>query len=732
MSNYFVKIISFFLVVILFCRCNREFTNPYDSRTDSSIWTPHNLDITIEGNNQVRITWSQNEERIDGFILKNNNYSTSNPVFINKNLRIYTDNSLFNSQNCGVQFNYSLKAYAGENYSDEIIYDNCLPSLVPLIATNPISNITLNSAFCGGNVTNSGSSTVTSKGICWSTLPNPTNNNVNFMTVNGSGMGPFTSNLTNLNSNTIYYVRAYATNSYGTSYGNEVSFTTQNLFSPTLSTDVISNISSNSVQTGGNISDDGGATVTHRGVCWSTSPNPTNGNVNFMTIDGSGTGNFISNVNNLNPNTTYYLRAYATNSVGTSYGNEVSFTTQSLFIPNLSTAIISNISYNSVVSGGNISNDGGAAVTQRGVCWSTSPSPTNSNVNFLTLDGVGTGNYQSNVNNLNPNTTYYLRAYAINVVGTAYGNEVSFTTQSPSVPTIITSVISNISTSSVQSGGNITNDGGSLIIQRGVCWSTSPNPTNSNVNFMTLDGTGTGTFISNINNLNPNTIYYLRAYATNSVGTAYGNQLSFTTQSLSIPSVSTTMISNISINSGQSGGDVTYNGGSSVIQRGVCWSTSPSPTIINVTNITTDGSGTGTFISNVTNLNPNTTYYLRAYATNSIGTAYGNEVSFTTLCNLPVVNTVSVNAIYHSTHPTLGDSYNLIACGVVTDEGTSAISQVMIWLNGGVGLGAVGGYPGLNINFCINPLQPQGTYDVQASATNACGTSYGSVLTITF
>ena len=719
-------------VFSIFNNCKRVYDNPYDPNTDPEIWMPDNLDISIENNNIVKISWRQKEERIDGFILKNDNYPNSLPFVIEKNDTSFIDSSIFINQNCGIQFNYSLKAYAGENFSNQIFYDNCLPiTSVIMLTTSPISNLTTNSAYSGGNITNNGGSAILKKGVCYSKSLNPLISNSSF-TNDGTGFGLYSSYLNNLSVNTTYYIRAYALNDNDTAYGNEVSFITQSLYSSTLSTAVISNISTNSVQTGGNITNDGGAAVSQRGVCWSTSANPTNSNVNLLTLDGSGTGNFISSVNNLNPNTNYHLRAYATNSVGTAYGNELSFTTQSLSTPTVITSIISNILTNGAISGGNITNDGGAAITLRGVCWSNSANPTNTNVNYITLNGSGIGNFISSVSNLNPNTTYYLRAYATNSVGTAYGNELSFTTQSLSTPTVITSIISNISTNGAMSGGNITNDGGASITQKGVCWSISPNPTNTNVNYMTINGTGTGNFISNINNLNPNTTYYLRAYATNSVGTAYGNQISFTTQSLSIPSLSTTMISNISINSVQLGGDVTYNGGASVIQRGVCWSISPSPTISNINNITTDGSGTGTFISNVSNLNPNTTYYLRAYATNSIGTAYGNEVSFTTLCNLPVVNTVSVNATYYSTHPTLGDSYNLIACGVVTNEGTSPISQVMIWLNGGVGLGAVGGYPGLNINFCINPLQPQGTYDVQASATNACGTAYGSVLTITF
>ena len=87
------------------------------------------------------------------------------------------------------------------------------------------------------------------------------------------------------------------------------------------------------------------------------------------------------------------------------------------------------------------------------------------------------------------------------------------------------------------------------------------------------------------------------------------------------------------------GGNITNNGSSSVNQRGVCYGTSTSPTTANST--TNDGSGTGSFSSNLTGLTAGTTYYVRAYAINSAGTAYGNEVSFTTT-NLGTYPTGSV------------------------------------------------------------------------------------------
>jgi hypothetical protein len=94
---------------------------------------------------------------------------------------------------------------------------------------------------------------------------------------------------------------------------------------PAITTTAITNLTSNSVTTGGNVTSDGGSTVTARGICLSTTPNPTT--ANFTTNDGSGTGSFVTNFSGLIINTTYYIRAYATNSIKTAYGNQVSFTT---------------------------------------------------------------------------------------------------------------------------------------------------------------------------------------------------------------------------------------------------------------------------------------------------------------------------------------------------------------------------------------------------------------------
>ncbi|MBR3939266.1 MAG: DUF1566 domain-containing protein [Bacteroidales bacterium] len=138
-------------------------------------------------------------------------------------------------------------------------------------------------------------------------------------------MGSFTSDITGLTENVTYYVRAYATNDKGTAYGEEKSFTTLLATIPTVTTNNVSSITANRAVCGGNVSDAGNLTVTARGVCWNTSPNPTIDN--NKTTDGSGEGSFTSNITGLTGNTTYYVRAYATNSKGTAYGEERSFTT---------------------------------------------------------------------------------------------------------------------------------------------------------------------------------------------------------------------------------------------------------------------------------------------------------------------------------------------------------------------------------------------------------------------
>lgn len=294
---------------------------------------------------------------------------------------------------------------------------------------------------------------------------------------------------------------------------------------PIISTSAVSNISYTTITAGGIItySDN---TISARGVCWSTSQNPTTANTTFAI--GTGSGVFSSSsITGLTENTTYYLRAYATNTAGTSYGSQVSFTTLTPTIASFASTTFSAVTGYSATISSTISSQNGGNITTRGVCWSTSANPTTAN-NIQTI-GSGSAATDYTITTLAANTTYFVRSYAINSAGTAYSDEINFTTGTRSLPTLTTTSISAITTvvggNTASSGGNISSSGNDLLTARGVCWSTSPNPTI--LNTKTSDGTATGTFTSSITGLTPNTTYYVRAYATNSVGTAYGSQVSF-------------------------------------------------------------------------------------------------------------------------------------------------------------------------------------------------------------
>ena len=202
-------------------------------------------------------------------------------------------------------------------------------------------------------------------------------------------------------------------------------------------------------------------------------------------------------------------------------------------LASLTTTTILAVTSTTASSGCIISNDGGGTITARGVVWSTSQNPTVA-LTTKTVDGNGTGSFTSNLSGLNPGTTYYIRSYATNSAGTAYGNQLIFTTATILLATLTTTTISSISSTTASSGGNISNDGGGAITTRGVVWSTSQNPTIP-LTTKTVDGTGTGIFTSNLTGLSPGTVYYVRAYATNSAGTAYGNQQTLTTATSSNP-----------------------------------------------------------------------------------------------------------------------------------------------------------------------------------------------------
>jgi hypothetical protein len=263
---------------------------------------------------------------------------------------------------------------------------------------------------------------------------------------------------------------------------------------------------------------------------WGTSTGPTIALVT-KTINGTGVGTYTSTMTGLTSGVTYFVRAYATNSIGTRYGSEISFNSLQALATIGATTAAYPTGATTAISGGSIGYNGGATVTASGVVWSTTTNPT---IDLATKTSVGatSGTFTSSITGLTSGVTYYIRSYATNSVGTSYGTEITFTA-GLRVPTVATtSQVSIIDSTRATSGGNITLDGGTPITASGLVWSTTTDPT-IDLTTKTTDGSTSGTFTSSITGLTKGVTYYVRSYATNSVGTSYGPNITFTLNSYS-------------------------------------------------------------------------------------------------------------------------------------------------------------------------------------------------------
>jgi len=340
--------------------------------------------------------------------------------------------------------------------------------------------------------------------------------NGNYVVYTGTGTSV---SITGLSASTTYHFAVYEYNDTDFCYltpAATVSAVTYGL--ATVETRDMVDVNMTDAQGEGEVISENGSPVTERGLCWSTSQNPTTADTHAS--NGTGVGTYTVDLTGLSANTTYYVRAYAINSVGTSYGDNVTFTTDS-GLPEVTTNSVSSIT--TAVAEGEVTDEGSSSVTERGICWSTSPNPTTTDTHAS--NGTGTGTYTVNLTGLTANTTYYVRAYAINSEGTSYGDNITFTTEND-MPEVVTSSVSSITTDAVAEG-EVTDEGSSSVTERGICWSTSPNPTTADTH--DSNGTGIGTYSVNLTGLTSNTTYYVRAYAINSSGTSYGDNISFTT-----------------------------------------------------------------------------------------------------------------------------------------------------------------------------------------------------------
>ena len=643
---------------------------------------------------------------------------------------------------------YYVRAYAvnsaGTGYGSDVEFTT--EAGLPVVVTVGVTDITGTTAIGHGEVTEEGASPVTERGVCWSTSHNPTTSGSHAN--GGTGTGSFTCDMTGLTPSVTYYVRAYAVNSQGTSYGDEASFTALEGL-PEVETGDVTDIGTTTATGHGEVTEEGASQVTERGICWSTDHNPTT--EGSHASNGTGTGNYSVQMTGLMSHTTYFVKAYAINGQGIVYGAEVEFTTEAE-PPTVVTLPVSNITQTTATGGGNVTDDGGSAVTERGICWSTSHDPTTGGSHAT--NGTGTGEYTVNMTGLTVSTTYYVRAYAINSKGLTYGEERNFVTSDLPQYTVNVSanpneggtvtgggtyqqgqqctvtatansgytftnwtengnVVSssasytftvtgnrnlvanfgtntyNINVSASPSNGGTVGGGGTYSYGQSCTvtatastgytftnWTENGNVVSTNANYtFTVNSNrtlvahfSTNTYAINVSASpsNGGTVggggtysYGQSCTVTATASTGYtftnwtengnvvSNNASYTftvtgnrslmanfTLQTSLPTVTTSAVTDITQTTATGGGNVTNDGNATVTERGICWSTSHNPTISG--NHASSGSGTGSFTVEMNNLTPNTTYYVRAYAVNSVGTVYGNEVEFVTISNIQI------------------------------------------------------------------------------------------------
>ncbi|MEB2782957.1 MBG domain-containing protein, partial [Algoriphagus sp. C2-6-M1] len=607
-----------------------------------------------------------------------------------------TNLTLSNASQLYSYFNFSgHRVTKFDNFSYNLVGATEIQAGAPVVLTESVS-LTGNIISVNGNVTSDNGAAVTERGFVYSTSTNPTT--ASSKVVRGSGTGTFTGSTSALDPGT-YYVRAFATNSTGTSYGEEFSRTVTAAF-PSVTTNAATSLTSSGATLNGNVTSEGGAAVTARGFVYSSSDNtPTIAEGGVTQVpDGSGTGIFNEAVTGLSASTTYYYQAYATNSGGTSYGGVESFTTGNAGVL-LSTSPILTFTANSAdVTGDNIATDGEAG----------SQSISDIDIQIFNISDVN-GTF---LNSLSWKNNSFLFSGDPGYSALTYDNN----------------------NNDGNKGMSIKSGDGSkfqLVQFKYYNWGETNSFTNTikgyrggmEVASMTFNGFDTNynpltvTLNASFSNVDEVRIYISDAgWAGNGTTNHSINNIQLTSPvSATLPTVVSTAASSITATGSNLNGNVTADGGASVTARGFVYSSSDNTPTIGEggVNQVADGSGTGVFSEAVTGLNPSTIYYYQAYATNSEGTSYGGVQSFTT---------TKIQLAISSQNLTISKSYDGTNTATVTDivlEGVRSGDDVTVtgeatYDNASVGenksitvVYTLGGADGNSI-FTLNNLTPGG------------------------
>ena len=405
---------------------------------------------------------------------------------------------------------------------------------------------------------------------------------------------------------------------------------------PTVTTGTYQTISSSSVQLFGTVNPNGLSTTGW--FEWGTTSSY--GNTTNSESLGSGTSvvQMLHTISGLSSSTTNHFRAVGQNGAGTSYGEDMSFTTSApaTIKPTVTTDNATSVTSTSATLKGTVNPNG--AATTGWFEWGTTSSYGNTTQTFSGGSGSSDVTMSWNISGLSSGTTYHYMAVAENSAGTSYGSDVSFTTTSPtptpsatptgSPPTVTTGTYQTISSSSVQLFGTINPNGAATT--GWFEWGTTSSYGNTTNTESLGSGTSVVQMLHTISGLSASTTYHFRAVGQNSAGTRYGEDMSFTTSATAVtkPTVTTNAATSVASSSATLNGKVNPNGASTT--GWFEWGTTSS--YGNTTQTFSGGSGSSevTMSWGISGLSPGTTYHYKAVAENSAGTSPGSDVSFTT------------------------------------------------------------------------------------------------------
>ncbi|MBO5979481.1 MAG: hypothetical protein J6Q12_03515 [Bacteroidales bacterium] len=461
-----------------------------------------------------------------------------------------------------------------------------------------------------------------------------------------------------------YYLRPYVMDDEYIAYGDVVPFLIPSV--PVVKTYPAEEVTSSGVLLSGEV--ERGENITERGFVWLNGQGVPTVDSYKLKVDG-GLGKYTASLTDLEANQKYAYRAYVINNQGTYYGDIVNFTTIA-GLPSLSTTKVSEVTETSATFSSKVTSEGGATVTEVGFYYSTQED-VNLETAMKVSDDFSTDNFTLSVDGLEVGTVYYVMAYAVNSAGEGYNAIVNFKTTS-SAPTVNTTGYNKLSATSAELSGEVTDDNGEDVYERGFVWMKGAGTPTTSSNKLRSEGE-LGAYTATLTGIEPNQTYSFRAYAINSVGTAYGEPMQLEIR-VDLPTVATAEVTNISDYGAVCGGTIASDGGGEILAKGVVWSKSSNPTV-DLDTKTDEGKGSSLFTSNLTDLSSGRTYYVRAYATNAVGTAYGEEKQFTTTGEIQAKSLEPANSFIISSYDTY--SFQTVKGNSSESVGSVASAEVL-------------------------------------------------------